>query len=162
MGLATNAVYIESAQFIPKGGDKTKFGEMVLSFFILIFHLFCLDSVDKRTYLQQVIDMQWGNFNTPHLPITQFDMALDAESSNNGSRVQALNPKHHALVQQLLYKYISFIKNLIVFPFQLLEKLIGGRYLGEVVRRVLLKMATETALFGETVPAKLKTPYILR
>ncbi|XP_076919951.1 putative hexokinase-like 2 protein [Bidens hawaiensis] len=105
LGLATNTVYIESAQFIPKGGDKNKFGEMV-------------------------IDMQWGNFSTPHLPITQFDMALDAESSNNG--------------------------------FRLLEKLIGGRYLGEVVRRVLLKMARETALFGETVPSKLKTPYILR
>ncbi|KAI3813434.1 hypothetical protein L1987_18157 [Smallanthus sonchifolius] len=104
LGLATNAVYVESAQFVPNG-DKNKFGEMV-------------------------IDMQWGNFNTPHLPITQFDMALDSESSNPGLRI--------------------------------FEKLIGGRYLGEVVRRVLLKMAKETALFGETVPAKLKTPYILR
>lgn len=46
--------------------------------------------------------------------------------------------------------------------FQIFDKLIGGRYLGEVVRRVLLKMAIETALFGETVPAKLKTPYIFR
>ncbi|KAM0057774.1 putative hexokinase, ATPase, nucleotide binding domain-containing protein [Helianthus debilis subsp. tardiflorus] len=106
LGLATNAVYVESAQFVPNGGvDKNKFGEMV-------------------------IDMQWGKFNTPHLPITQFDMALDSESSNPGSRI--------------------------------FEKLIGGRYLGEVVRRVLLKMAKETALFGETVPDKLKTPYILR
>lgn len=42
------------------------------------------------------------------------------------------------------------------------EKLIGGIYLGEVVRRVLLKMARETAIFGESVPAKLKTPYTLR
>ncbi|KAI7754625.1 hypothetical protein M8C21_014147, partial [Ambrosia artemisiifolia] len=104
LGLATNAVYVESAQFIPNAGDQNKFGEMV-------------------------IDMRWGNFNTTHLPITQFDMALDSESSNPG--------------------------------FRILEKLIGGRYLGEVVRRVLLKMAIETALFGETVPAKLKTPYIL-
>ncbi|XP_035836959.1 probable hexokinase-like 2 protein isoform X2 [Helianthus annuus] len=74
LGLATNAVYVESAQFVPNGGgvDKNKFGEMIF------------------------------------------------------------------------------------------EKLIGGRYLGEVVRRVLLKMAKETALFGETVPDKLKTPYILR
>ncbi|KAL8200511.1 hypothetical protein R6Q57_011850 [Mikania cordata] len=105
LGLATNAVYVESAQFIPNGGDKNKFGEMV-------------------------IDMQWSNFTTPHLPVTQFDMALDSESTNPGSRV--------------------------------FEKLIGGKYLGEVVRRVLLKMAKETALFGETIPPKLKTPYILR
>ncbi|PWA67616.1 hexokinase-like 3 [Artemisia annua] len=103
LGLATNAVYVESSQFVPNG--RSKHGEMV-------------------------IDMQWGNFNTPHLPITQFDMALDSESSNPGCRI--------------------------------FEKLIGGRYLGEVVRRVLLKMAIETALFGETVPAKLKTPYIFR
>lgn len=104
LGQATNAVYVESSQFIPNG-DLNKFGETV-------------------------IDMQWGNFNTPHLPITEFDVALDSESSNPG--------------------------------FRIFEKLIGGRYLGEVVRRVLLKMAKETALFGETVPAKLKTPYILR
>nr|XP_043608489.1 probable hexokinase-like 2 protein [Erigeron canadensis] len=104
LGEATNAVYAELNQPTPDA-NFDKFGETV-------------------------IDMQWGNFNTPHLPITQFDMALDSDSSNRGYRI--------------------------------FEKLIGGRYLGEVVRRVLLKMAKETALFGETVPAKLKTPYILR
>nr|GEV23283.1 probable hexokinase-like 2 protein [Tanacetum cinerariifolium] len=106
LGLATNAVYVESSQFVPNG--RSKHGEMVIPLF----------------------KSQWGNFNTPHLPITQFDMALDSESSNQGCRI--------------------------------FEKLVGGTYLGEVVRRVLLKMAIETALFGETVPAKLKTPYILR
>lgn len=35
-------------------------------------------------------------------------------------------------------------------------------YLGEIVRRVLFKMAEEAALFGETVPPKLKIPFILR
>ncbi|XP_023748026.1 probable hexokinase-like 2 protein [Lactuca sativa] len=104
LGLATNAVYVESAQLSPNAGES-KLGEMV-------------------------IDMQWGNFNTPHLPITEFDTALDSESSNPGCRM--------------------------------FEKLIGGIYLGEVVRRVLLKMARETAIFGESVPAKLKTPYTLR
>ncbi|KAI3502969.1 hypothetical protein L1887_31401 [Cichorium endivia] len=104
LGLATNAVYVESAQLSPNAGES-KLGEMV-------------------------IDMQWGNFNTPHLPITEFDTALDSESSNPGCRM--------------------------------FEKLIGGIYLGEVVRRVLLKMARETAIFGESVPAKLKIPYLLR
>ncbi|CAJ2635218.1 unnamed protein product [Trifolium pratense] len=42
------------------------------------------------------------------------------------------------------------------------EKLISGMYLGEIVRRVLLKMAQETALFGSNVPPKLLTPYSLR
>ncbi|CAI0423486.1 unnamed protein product [Linum tenue] len=35
-------------------------------------------------------------------------------------------------------------------------------YLGEIVRRVLLKMAEEASLFGETVPSKLQVPFILR
>ncbi|XAR51425.1 hypothetical protein NMG60_11006048 [Bertholletia excelsa] len=44
---------------------------------------------------------------------------------------------------------------------QIFEKLISGMYLGEIVRRVLLKMAKETALFGESVPPKLAIPYSL-
>jgi hexokinase len=35
-------------------------------------------------------------------------------------------------------------------------------YLGEIVRRVLYKMAEEALIFGETVPPKLKVPFILR
>ncbi|KAJ8765655.1 hypothetical protein K2173_014777 [Erythroxylum novogranatense] len=41
------------------------------------------------------------------------------------------------------------------------EKLTSALYLGEIVRRVLLKVAQETALFGEDVPAKLSVPYVL-
>ncbi|KAH7846416.1 hypothetical protein Vadar_013797 [Vaccinium darrowii] len=79
---------------------------------------------------QAVINMKWGGFASSHLPITEFDISLDAESSNPGS--------------------------------QIFEKLISGMYLGEVVRRVLLKMAKETAIFGETVPPKLAVHYMLR
>ncbi|KAM5547555.1 hypothetical protein ABKV19_001843 [Rosa sericea] len=42
------------------------------------------------------------------------------------------------------------------------EKIISGMYLGEIVRRVLLKMAEEAVFFGDTVPPKLKVPFILR
>lgn len=35
-------------------------------------------------------------------------------------------------------------------------------YLGDIVRRVLLKMAEEADFFGDTVPPKLKIPLILR
>lgn len=45
---------------------------------------------------------------------------------------------------------------------QIFEKLISGMYLGEVVRRVLCRMAEEAAFFGDTVPPKLKIPFILR
>ena len=45
---------------------------------------------------------------------------------------------------------------------QIFEKIISGMYLGEIVRRVLLRMAEEAALFGDIVPPKLRTPFILR
>lgn len=35
-------------------------------------------------------------------------------------------------------------------------------YLGEIVRRVLHRMAEDTRLFGISVPEKLKTPFSLR
>jgi len=35
-------------------------------------------------------------------------------------------------------------------------------YLGDIVRRVLLKMAEEAEFFGDTVPPKLKIPFIIR
>ncbi|QCD98798.1 hexokinase-2, chloroplastic [Vigna unguiculata] len=44
---------------------------------------------------------------------------------------------------------------------QIFEKTISGLYLGEIVRRVLLKMTEEGGLFGKFVPQKLSTPFIL-
>lgn len=41
------------------------------------------------------------------------------------------------------------------------EKAISGMYLGEIVRRVLVKMAEGSGLFGETIPDKLSMPYVL-
>ncbi|KAL4339576.1 hypothetical protein GQ457_08G000450 [Hibiscus cannabinus] len=106
LGTGTNAAYVERAHAIPKWhGLLPKSGDMV-------------------------INMEWGNFRSSHLPLTEYDEALDAESLNPGE--------------------------------QIFEKIISGMYLGEIVRRVLLKMAEEAAFFGDTVPAKLKIPFILR
>jgi hexokinase len=44
---------------------------------------------------------------------------------------------------------------------QIFEKTIAGMYLGEIVRRVLLKIA-ETGAFGDSIPEKLSTPFVLR
>ncbi|GLU09942.1 hypothetical protein SLE2022_267770 [Rubroshorea leprosula] len=106
LGTGTNAAYVERANAIPKWpGLLPKSGEMV-------------------------INMEWGNFRSSHLPLTAYDNALDVESLNPGE--------------------------------QIFEKMISGMYLGEVVRRVLCKMAEEAAFFGDTVPPKLKIPFILR
>ncbi|KAL0351767.1 UNVERIFIED_CONTAM: Hexokinase-2, chloroplastic [Sesamum calycinum] len=45
---------------------------------------------------------------------------------------------------------------------QIFEKTISGMYLGEIVRRVLLKMAEDAKLFGDCVPEKLRMPFSLR
>lgn len=34
----------------------------------------------------QVINMEWGNFQSCHLPITEYDQALDWESINPGEQ----------------------------------------------------------------------------
>ncbi|KAI0500152.1 hypothetical protein KFK09_018361 [Dendrobium nobile] len=45
---------------------------------------------------------------------------------------------------------------------QIFEKTISGMYLGEIVRRVLLKMASFSSLFGDSIPEKLLIPLVLR
>ncbi|KAI3981623.1 hypothetical protein MKX01_007543 [Papaver californicum] len=45
---------------------------------------------------------------------------------------------------------------------QIFEKTISGMYLGEIVRRVLVKMAELGDLFGDSIPEKLSTPLVLR
>ncbi|XP_022773908.1 probable hexokinase-like 2 protein [Durio zibethinus] len=106
LGMGTNAAYVDTVQSAPRwhGSLPTK-GEIVIS-------------------------MEWRNFNSCYLPITQYDASLDAESSKPGGGI--------------------------------FEKLISGMYLGEIVRRVLVKMAQDTALFGQSVPPKLLIPYLLR
>ncbi|XP_076935704.1 hexokinase-1-like, partial [Bidens hawaiensis] len=106
LGTGSNAAYVERAQAIPKWhGPHPKSGEMV-------------------------INMEWGNFKSSHLPLTEYDNTLDADSLNPGE--------------------------------QIFEKMISGMYLGEILRRILYRMASEAALFGDTVPPKLKTQFVLR
>lgn len=45
---------------------------------------------------------------------------------------------------------------------QMFEKVTSGLYLGEILRRVLLKLAEEASFFGVEVPSKLRTPFVLR
>ncbi|XP_073063829.1 probable hexokinase-like 2 protein [Primulina eburnea] len=106
LGMATDVSYIESPQQASK----------LLA--------------QQQNSSETVVNMQWGNYTSSHLPLTEFDVSLDVESTNPGHRI--------------------------------FEKLISGMYLGEVVRRVLLKMARETALFGDCVPPKLAIPYLLK
>jgi hypothetical protein len=37
--------------------------------------------------LHRVINMEWGNFMSSHLPLTDFDQTLHAESLNPGQQV---------------------------------------------------------------------------
>ncbi|CAN8328427.1 unnamed protein product [Cochlearia groenlandica] len=106
LGMGTNAAYVEQAQEVSR----------------------LKSTISNQTH-EIVISTEWGDFKSCHLPVTEFDAALDAESLNPGSRV--------------------------------FEKMVSGGYLGEIVRRVLLTMSRECALFGDTLPLKLKVPYIL-
>jgi hexokinase len=35
--------------------------------------------------------MEWGNFRSAHLPLTEYDQNLDAESLNPGEQVNMIN-----------------------------------------------------------------------
>lgn len=61
----------------------------------------------------------------------------------------------------VLVKYRLSYRVLFIFHGQIFEKTISGMYLGEIVRRVLLKMA-EAGAFGDSIPKKLSTPFVLR
>ncbi|KAI7993032.1 Hexokinase-3 [Camellia lanceoleosa] len=75
-----------------------------------------------------VVNMEWGNFWSSHLPRTSYDTDLDADS---------LNPNDQGF-----------------------EKMISAMYLGDIVRRVLLRMSQESDIFGP-VASKLSVPSVL-
>ncbi|XP_019057839.1 PREDICTED: hexokinase-4-like isoform X4 [Tarenaya hassleriana] len=109
IGTGTNAAYVEKTENITKSpGLLTPSGQMV-------------------------INTEWGNFFSSHLPRTSYDIELDAES---------LNPNEMAY-----------------------EKMISGMYLGEIVRRVLLRISQESDEFRQAAdmlsrPSILSAPYI--
>ncbi|KAK7253092.1 hypothetical protein RIF29_37522 [Crotalaria pallida] len=93
-----------------------------------------IDSIIKcqgllTTSGRMVVNMEWGNFWSSHLPRTVYDIDLDAESPNPND--------------------------------QGFEKMISGMYLGDIVRRVILRMSLESDMFGP-IPPKLSDPFILR
>ncbi|XP_027180725.1 hexokinase-3-like isoform X1 [Coffea eugenioides] len=105
IGTGTNACYLERSDDIIKcQGLLTTSGAMV-------------------------VNMEWGNFWSSHLPRTSYDIELDSESPNPND--------------------------------QGFEKMISGMYLGDIVRRVILKMSQESDVFGLSF-SKLSTPFILR
>ncbi|GMP25187.1 hypothetical protein CsSME_00002171 [Camellia sinensis var. sinensis] len=57
--------------------EKPIIGDPVLSFSIVD-----MSELSLSTSLPVVINMQWGSFSSSHLPLTEFDASLDAESSN--------------------------------------------------------------------------------
>ncbi|CAK9184349.1 unnamed protein product [Ilex paraguariensis] len=76
-----------------------------------------------------VVNMEWGNFWSSHLPRTSYDIDLDADSNN---------PHEQGF-----------------------EKMVSEMYLGEIVRRVILKMSQESEILGP-ISSKLSTPFVLR
>ncbi|KAE9606526.1 hypothetical protein Lal_00014046 [Lupinus albus] len=93
-----------------------------------------IDSIIKSQGLvtasgRMVVNMEWGNFWSSHLPRTVYDIDLDFESPNPND--------------------------------QGFEKMISGMYLGDIVRRVILRMSLESDLFGPISP-NLLVPFILR
>ncbi|XP_042412365.1 hexokinase-3-like isoform X2 [Zingiber officinale] len=76
-----------------------------------------------------VVNMEWGNFWSSHLPRTDYDIALENECASRND--------------------------------QGFTKLISEIYLGEIVRRVLCRIADELSIFGVSTH-QLSVPFTLR
>lgn len=110
----------------------------------------------------QIVNTEWGAFSNG-LPLTVFDKDMDAASINPGEQVSSsFCHKCSFIVKGIIELWNTKSSMVFIFYGQIFEKTISGMYLGEIVRRVLLKMAAEGALFGESVPEKLSTPFVLR
>ncbi|KAG8079043.1 hypothetical protein GUJ93_ZPchr0007g6052 [Zizania palustris] len=108
IGSGTNACYIERTDAIIKcQGLLTNSGGMV-------------------------VNMEWGNFWSSHLPRTLYDISLDDETQNRNDQQSQ----------------------------QGFEKMISGMYLGEIARLVLHRMAQESDVFGDAADS-LSNPFIL-
>ncbi|KAL2329197.1 hypothetical protein Fmac_022624 [Flemingia macrophylla] len=105
VGTGTNACYLERVDAIIK----------------------CQGLLTTSGYM--VVNMEWGNFWSSHLPRTSYDIDLDSESPNPND--------------------------------QGFEKMISGMYLGDIVRRVILRMLLESDIIGP-ISSKLSMPFILR
>ncbi|CAD5190432.1 unnamed protein product [Musa acuminata subsp. malaccensis] len=110
IGTGTNACYLERTDAIIKyQGLLTNSGDMV-------------------------VNMEWGNFWSSHLPRTPYDISLDDESPNRNEQARLSSG---------------------------FEKMISGMYLGEIVRRVLQRMAEESDIFPDAVQ-NLSVPFVIR
>lgn len=102
IGTGSNACYVERTDAIIKCQGLTNSGSMVLfSLFLVIliecaFYLLIEMSIMLVTMLMydfdlfrgKVVNMEWGNFWSSHLPRTSYDMALDDESPNPNDQVR--------------------------------------------------------------------------
>nr|XP_023891429.1 hexokinase-3-like [Quercus suber] len=93
-----------------------------------------------------VFNMEWGNFWSSHLPRTSYDIELDVQMIKSYS-------SHTTFVGLL---YLGGDKSEKGF-----EKMISGMYLGDIGRRVILRMSQEVEIFRDILP-KLSMPFILR
>ncbi|KAL5226591.1 hypothetical protein ABZP36_014856 [Zizania latifolia] len=107
-GTGTNAASVEKANDIPKWeGELPNSGDMV-------------------------INMEWGNFSSCHLPVTEFDQALDKESLNPGEQASFFTERSRSVHVRTTAS--SWLTRTFVFSSsQIYEKLISGMYLGEII-----------------------------
>jgi hypothetical protein len=104
LGTGSNAAYVEEASAIPKmEGQPPKSGNMVPVYtpFRFLATKKCSAKLHVRTVPAtfQVINTEWGNFDSPCLPVTEYDRALDDESLNPGEQVRCI----HSLAGTLTY-----------------------------------------------------------
>lgn len=87
IGTGTNACYVERMDAIIKcQGILTSSGGMV-SFLSSFTEIILYDLDFTCLFSFKVVNMEWGNFWSSHLPRTSYDIDLDADSPNPNEQV---------------------------------------------------------------------------
>ena len=88
----------------------------------------------------------FDSFKHEHLPLMRYDIIVDESSNKPGEQAFKVNSSCH-----------------VIFPFtdRKLQKLISGRYFGEILRLFICDLIDEGAIFLGQNTYKIETPYSL-
>ncbi|KAF9623226.1 hypothetical protein IFM89_000715 [Coptis chinensis] len=131
LGTGTNAAYVERASAISKWrGVLPKSGEMV-------------------------INMEWGNFRSVHLPLTEYDHALDVESLNVGEQSfgKIISGFHLHLGLMKCLRCITTIKPDLTLVGSILKDILGISNTSQETRRAVVEVCITVAERGARLSA---------
>lgn len=97
----------------------------------------------------------FDSFDHEHLPRTKYDTIVDETSNKPGEQAFEVRKSSQLHIEDHLFTVVGYF----IPRVPLIQKLISGRYLGEILRLVLCELIDEGVLFLGQNTYKLEKPY---